>query len=149
MATTTGFVTGLGGGFALPISLPASIFGVLATQLRMITGIACLGGYDVYDNQVRTMCYVCLCGNSAGKILKNVGIQASNKTAQSTLKRLPFSVIKQINQTVGYRLITKFGKSAPINLGKVIPVAGGLVGAGFDGVTTKLIGSIAHKTFIN
>ena len=149
MATTTGFVTGLGGGLTLPISLPASIFGVLATQLRMITGIACLGGYDVHDNQVRTMCYVCLCGNSAGKILKNVGVQASNKTAQSTLKRLPFSVIKRINQTVGHRLVTKFGATGLINLGKVIPVVGGVVGAGFEGVTTKIIGSVAHKTFIS
>ena len=115
----------------------------------MITGIACLGGYDVHDDQVRTLCYVCLCGNSAGKILKNLGVQASNKTAQSTLKRLPFSVIKRINQTVGHRLVTKFGATGLINLGKEIPVVGGVVGAGFDGVTTKLIGSIAHKTFIN
>ena len=149
MATTTGFVTGLGGGLTLPITLSANLVGVLATQLRMITGIACLGGYDVHDNQVRTMCYVCLCGNSAGKILKNVGVQASNKTAQSTLKRLPFSVIKRINQTVGHRLVTKFGATGLINLGKVIPVAGGVVGAGFDGVTTKIIGSVAHKTFIS
>ena len=148
LAATTGFVTGLGGLLTLPIALPANIAGVLALQLRMIATIACLGEYDVHDDQVRAFCFVCLCGNSAGKVLKSVGAQAGTKAAQRGLERLPFAMIKQINQAVGFRLITKFGRTGVINLGKAIPLVGGVVNGGFDGVSTRIIGNTARNLFI-
>ena len=45
-------------------------------------------------------------------------------------------------------MLTKFGESGVINLGKTVPVVGGLVGAGFDAGTTKVIVDIAYKKFI-
>jgi hypothetical protein len=124
-AATTGFVTGLGGILTLPVALPANIAVVLLTQLRMIAAIAHMGGYNIRDDQVRALCYVCLCGSSAGDILKSVGIQAGTKVGQRAIERLPFAVIKQINQAVGFRLITKFGSTGVINLGKALPLIGG------------------------
>jgi hypothetical protein len=35
-----------------------------------------------------------------------------------------------------------------INLGKAIPVAGGLVSAAFDGVATNTVGNVARDLFI-
>ncbi len=148
-ALTTGFITGLGGIITLPVTLPANIAVVLLTQLRMITAIAHMGGYNLRDDQVRTLCYVCLCGSSAGDILKSAGIQAGTKVAQRAIERLPFAIIKQINQTVGFRLITKFGTTGVINLGKALPLVGGVVGGAFDGIGTSTIGHTARKTFIS
>jgi hypothetical protein len=57
-------------------------------------------------------------------------------------------MLTKINRAVGFRLITKFGKTGVINLGKGIPLLGSAVGAVFDGVTTNIVGNAAIKTFI-
>jgi hypothetical protein len=73
-AATSGFVTGLGGLITLPVTIPANISSVLFVQLRMIAAIAIMNGYDVKDDQVKTLCYVCLTGSGAEELLKNTGI---------------------------------------------------------------------------
>jgi hypothetical protein len=37
-------------------------------------------------------------------------------------------VITKINQKVGFRLLTKFGSKGVINLGKMVPLTGGIIG---------------------
>jgi len=71
-AGTSGFVTGLGGLILMPVTLPANVTSVLYVQIRMIAAIAHLAGHDLKDDKVKTMVYVCLVGNSAVEILKNV-----------------------------------------------------------------------------
>ena len=61
---------------------------------------------------------------------------------------MSFEVIKKINKAVGFRLLTKFGQTGAINLGKGIPLVGGVVGGAFDGTTTYGIGSVAKNIFI-
>ena len=56
--------------------------------------------------------------------------------------------IVAINQKVGFRLITKFGEKGAVNLGKAVPLVGGIIGATFDSVTTNTVGNIARNTFI-
>lgn len=46
------------------------------------------------------------------------------------------------------RLITKAGTTGIVNLGKAIPVAGGIVGGSIDFVTTKAIAAKAKKIFL-
>ena len=58
-------------------------------------------------------------------------------------------VIKEINKKVGFRLLTKFGEKGVINLGKAIPVIGGLIGGTLDAVSTNTIGNTARDTFIS
>jgi hypothetical protein len=147
-AAATGFVSGLGGLITLPVAIPANIAGVLLIQLRMIAAIAHVGGYDVRDDQVRSLCYACLCGSSAAEILKNVGIRIGEKLSREMIARLPFTVIKQINQAVGFRLLTKFGSTGVINFGKALRLVGGIVGGAFDGITTQAVGEVARKVFI-
>jgi hypothetical protein len=57
-------------------------------------------------------------------------------------------MLTKINRAVGFRLITKFGKTGVINLGKGIPLLGSAVGAVFDGVSTNIVGNAAIKTFV-
>lgn len=148
-AATSGFVTGLGGLLILPVTLPINMTSVIFVQLRMIAAIAYMGGYDIRDDRVKTLCYACLCGNAAKDVLKGVGIQAGSKLTKQAIERLSFEVIKKINQAVGFRFLTKFGETGIINLGKTVPIVGGIVGGSFDGFTTRAIGRIARTTFID
>lgn len=147
-AATTGFVTGVGGGFTLPVALPAGFAGVLFIQLRTIAAIAHLCGHDVRHDAVRTLCYACLCGNAVGDVLKTAGIEMGNRAALAALKKLPGRVLTEINKKVGFRLATKFGEKGVVNLGKLIPLAGGLVGGLFDAATTNAVGNAARDTFL-
>ena len=146
-AGTSGFVTGLGGLMLMPVTLPANITSVLYVQIRMIAAIAHLAGHDLKDDKVQTMVYVCLVGNGASEILKNVGIEVGKKVATNAIKNISGKVITQINQKVGFRLVTKFGEKGVINLGKAIPILGGIIGGTVDTISTNVIGNTARDLF--
>ena len=144
---TNGFITGLGGLLVLPVAIPANVAGVIYVQLRMIAAIAHINGYDIYSDQVRTIAYACLTGSSAANILKNVGIKISEKMAVNALKKVPGAILRKINQQVGFRLVTKFGQKGLVNVIKMMPLVGGVVGGVFDTGMTLTIGNIAKKVF--
>lgn len=147
-ATTSGFLTGLPGVIAMPITIPANIASVLYVQVRMIAALAHLGGHDVKDDKVKSLVYLCLAGNGAKDIIKDVGIVIGKKVATQSVKNISGKTITAINQKVGFRLLTKFGEKGAINIGKAIPVLGGVIGGAFDLVATNTIGNIARNTFI-
>lgn len=144
---TNGFITGLGGLLVLPVAIPANVAGVIYVQLRMTAAIAYINGYDIYSDQVRTIAYACLTGSSAANILKNVGIKISEKMAVNALKKVPGAILIKINQQVGFRLVTKFGQKGLMNVVKMMPLVGGVVGGVFDTGMTLTIGNIAKKVF--
>lgn len=145
---TSGFITGLGGLITLPVAIPANVASVIYVQLRMIATVAKIGGYDPSDDQVRTMAYVCLTGSAAADIIKKAGINIGEKITVSAIKKIPGAVLTKINQKVGFRLFTKFGEKGAINLVKLVPVVGGVVGGGIDVVGTKAIAKVAYDMFI-
>ena len=145
---TSGFTTGLGGLLVLPVAIPANVASVIYVQLRMIAAIAHINGYDIYSDQVRTIAYACLTGSSAANILKNVGIKISEKMAVNALKKVPGAILIKINQQVGFRLVTKFGQKGLVNIVKMMPLVGGVVGGAFDTGMTLTIGNIAKKVFV-
>ena len=65
------------------------------------------------------------------------------------VKKIPGTVLTKINQKVGFRFLTKFGEKGIINIAKLVPVVGGVIGGGFDLVETKVIANRAYKMFIN
>ena len=145
---TSGFISGLGGLVTLPVAVPANIASVIYVQMRMIASIAHLRGYDLKDDQVQTFVYACLTGQSAAEFVKSAGIQIGLKVGQAQVKRIPGEIIKKINQAVGFRLVTKFGSKGVINLGKLVPILGGVIGGTFDAASTKTIATAAKKTFV-
>ena len=148
--STSGFLTGLGGFIILPVAIPANLASVIYVQLRMIAAIAYMGGYNPRDDKVKTLAYVCLCGNQASEIIKeSLAVPLAKAMATAAIKQIPAQVLKNINKRVGVRLITKFGEKGIINLGKAIPLVGGIIGGTIDGVTTNTIGETAKKCFIN
>ena len=148
-AGTTGFVTGLGGMLTIPATLPVNITSVLFIQIRMIAAIAKMCGFDLKDDKVQTLVYVCLVGSSSSEIIKDLGIQISGKLAIAAIKKIPKAVITKINQAVGFRLLTKFGQKGFINLGKAVPLIGGIIGGAFDVVSTNTVGNTARNLFMN
>lgn len=147
-AATSGFLTGLGGIITLPVAIPANLASVMYVQLRMITAIAYIGGHDPLDDRVKTLVYTCLAGNAAKDILKDVGINVASKLAVTSINKISGATLTKINQAVGFRLLTKFGSTGAINLGKAVPLLGGILGAAFDSVTTNTVGNVARDIFI-
>ena len=149
--TASGFVTGLGGLITLPVAIPANVASVIYIQMRMIATLAVMGGYDLHDDEVQTLVYLCLVKTSITDVCKSAGVSAANKVTRNLLEKLPGTVLTKINQKVGFRLVTKFGefgKKGVVNLVKVVPVAGGIVGGGADLITTKFIANKAYKVFL-
>ncbi len=146
--TTSGFLTSLGGLITLPVAIPANVASVLYIQIRMIGTMAVMGGYDLQDDEVQTLVYLSLVKTSIADICKGTGIQIANKVTMSMLKKLPGTVLTKINQKAGFRLLTKFGEKGAINLVKMVPIAGGVVGGGVDFIGTKSIARKAYNTFI-
>lgn len=146
--TTSGFVTGLGGLITLPVAIPVNISSVIYVQMRMIACLAYMGGYDTNSDQVQTLVYACLAGIFIDQIIKQAGIKFGTKFTTTMVKKIPGTVLTKINQKVGFRFLTKFGKKGIINIAKLVPFVGGVIGGGFDLVETKVIANRAYKMFI-
>ncbi|MCY7187141.1 EcsC family protein [Streptococcus gallolyticus] len=146
-AATSGFVTGFGGLLTMPVSIPANITSVLLIQMRMIAAIAKIRGYDLNDDQVRTYVYVALTGTTVSDIVKKTGIIIGNKMLTGMAKKIPGRLLTKINQAVGFRLVTKFGTTGVINIGKMVPVAGAVISCSVDSATTLAIAKGAKKSF--
>lgn len=146
--TTSGFITNIGGIITIPVALPANIVSVLYMQMRMIATLAVMGGYNVTDDEVQTLVYVCLVDTSVVDLCKKAGVNIAVKATKSLIGKIPGAFLSKLNQLIGFRLITKFGTKGAINLGQMAPIVGGFVGGGLDFVTTKRIARRAYKMFI-
>lgn len=145
---TTGFVTGLGGLITLPVTLPVDLASSLYIEMRMIATIASMRGYDVTEDKVKTLVYMCLVGNAVGDVLKQTGIKLGNSlAAKKLLPKITGEMIKKINQAVGFRLITKGGTKGIINLGKAVPIFGGFVGGIYNWTEVSIFAKKAKKIF--
>ena len=132
----------------MPVAIPISLGSVIYVQIRMISAIAHMGEYDLNDDRVKTLVYACLAGNAAKDVLKDIGIVVGTKMTTKAIEQISGKTLTAINQKVGFRLLTKFGEKGVINLGKAVPIVGGLIGGTVDSVTTVTIGNIAKETFI-
>jgi len=145
--TTSGFIAGFGGAITMPVTIPANIGNVLYVQMRMIACVAYMANYELNSDQTQTLVYACLAGVAVNSLIKQAGIKLGMRLANGLIKKIPGKVLTKINQKVGFRLITKFGTKGIINVGKMIPGVGAIVGGGFDLVETKIIADRAYKWF--
>jgi hypothetical protein len=147
-AGVNGFVTGLGGFIAMPVTIPANMAGALVVNARLAAAIAYLRGYDPTDPHVRTMVTLVAVGSNAQQIAKTLGIKAGEKVLMNAIRRLPLAVIRQINKKAGFMLLAKYGtKRSLVTLAKGVPLVGGVVGGGVDATVTSVIGRTARAMF--
>lgn len=148
-----GFVTGAGGVVTMPVSLPANVleFYVLAT--RMVGSIATLRGYDISTKGARAAVLLCLVGADADDLIKKAGLSTvagmtgSGRLAAMAASRMPRAAAMMINKAVGFRLLTQVGGRALTRFVRYVPLAGGIVGAGLDGLLMKRIADHARSEF--
>ena len=144
---TSGFITGFGGFITMPVTLPANITSVIYVQMRMIACTSYMAGFDLNSDQTQTLVYDCLAGVAVNNMMKQAGIKFGVKFANGLIKKIPGKVLTKINQKVGFRFITKFGTKGVVNLGKLIPGVGAVIGGGLDLVETKIIAKRSYKWF--
>jgi hypothetical protein len=143
----TGFVTGLGGLFTLPIAIPAAMTASWVIHTRLSGTIAALHGHDVDEEHVQTFVLMTLLGDTGKNVLRRAGITAANRLALRGVEAIPGRVLTEINKRVGMRLIAKAGERGAVNLTKVVPIAGGVVGGGIDALYCNAVGRRAQAVF--
>jgi hypothetical protein len=147
LAGTNGFVTGLGGFATMPISVPAGLSGFYVLAARLAGGIAHLRGHDLHGEEVRSAVLVAMLGAAGTEVLKDFGITVGTKSLAAALKKVPGRIFIEINKKVGFRLITKAGAKGVINMSKLVPFAGGPIGAGIDATSMRGIARYARSAF--
>ena len=144
---TSGFITGFGGFITMPVTLPANVTSVIYVQMRMIACTSYMAGFDLDSDQTQTLVYACLAGVAVNNVLKQASIKFGVKFANGLIKKIPGKVLTKINQKVGFRFVTKFGTKGIINLGKLLPGVGAVIGGGLDLVETKVIAKRSYRWF--
>jgi uncharacterized protein (DUF697 family) len=145
--SSAGFLSGLGGLITLPVTMPADFTALWLTQARLAGAIAHLRGYDVRSEEVRSVVLISLLGSSATEVLSAAGVDIGIKSAVSAIKQVPGRALIEINKKVGFRLVTKAGSKGVVNLTKLAPVAGGIVGGGINFASTRAVGAWAKRNF--
>lgn len=147
LAGASGFITGLGGVAALPVTLPAGVSGLYLLAARMTAGIAHLRGHDVSTEEVRSAVAVSLIGSAGAEAAKQATADAARRFLSASLRRMSARPLTAINRAVGFRLITKAGTTGVVNLTKLVPLVGGPVGAVADRRACRAIAGYALGIF--
>ena len=120
-------------------STEAAIDAVVGTHLR---------GYDVHDPRIRTAVLLTLVGSNSANILAKAGISLGGGTlSQLATRSLPKAAAMVLEKAIGFRILRGVGERAFSRLGKAIPLAGGVIGAGIDWAMMRGIAEQARHEF--
>ncbi len=147
LAAAGGFATGVGGLLTMPVALPANVVGFYALAARMAACIAELRGYDPDTDHTRTALMLTLLGADADDILRKAGIAGGGTMASIALNRVPKAAAMVINKGVGFRVATRLGSRTMARLGRAVPLAGGVIGAGLDTYLMRRIARSVREEF--
>lgn len=145
-----GFATSLGGFITLPVAIPANVLAFYVLATRMVAAVAHLRNYDIASQEVRTVILLTLIGNDADDVLRRAGVPLTASTGVAgalVLNRLPKSALMVVNKAVGFRILRSVGERTLHRLGRLVPIAGGFLGAGLDGFLMRQIGRAARREF--
>ena len=143
-----GFVTSLGGFVTMPVALPVNVLEFYLQATRLVGAIAHLRGYDTEDPHIRTAILLSLVGSDADAILSKAGVATgTGAVTHLAMGQLPKPALMLVNKAVGFQLLKSVGEKGLSKLGRGIPLAGGLVGAGVDTYMMKQIADTARKEF--
>jgi len=146
---TDGFLTGLPGVMFLPATISFNVASTLAFHIQTVTSIAVLAGYDPHDETVKTLALICLTGEPVKAVLAAWGVTLAQVLAKGLVIAIPRALLGRINYMVGAKLFTKFSNKGIIQLGRMVPLLGGLFGGTVDGFSSYIIGNVAIKTFFH
>lgn len=148
LAGASGFVTSLGGFITWPVALPANVLGFYLLATRMTAAVARLRGHDIGTEQIRTAVLLTLVGADADDLLRKAGAVApSGRIVNLAAQRLPGPALMVVNKGIGFRLLATAGKGVLTKVGKLVPVVGGVIGAGVDAWMLNRIADNARREF--
>jgi hypothetical protein len=150
MAGAQGFLTNIGGLVTATVTIPANITGLALLQCRMIAGIAHLRGHDLEDPRVRNAILVTLLGaDTVESLVKKKQIPAP-PMALATSPATDAETDRLVSGVVASDLVAKVvGKRLATQVGRRLPVVGGLVGLGADGYSTWKVGRYADREWLS
>ncbi|EGS6566691.1 hypothetical protein I9F91_001565 [Salmonella enterica] len=140
-AGSSGFLSGIGGVVALPVTLPLNVTSVLFIQTRLVAALACLGQHRLSDERIRALAGLCLCGNAAKALLQELTLQAAN--------RWMTTIMQQVAEKTLALMATRAGLVSVESAIRLLPLAGGVVSGAMDIAATRTIGRIARTTFLD
>jgi len=148
-AGAQGFATNIGGLLTAAVAVPANITGLALIQCRMVAAIAHLRGYDLQDGRVRNAILACILGeDDVQKLIKKKQIPAP-PMAIATAPAYDPHLDRLMAAEVASELLTRVaGKRAASMVARQIPLMGGLIGAGTDGIATWQIGRYADRELL-
>ena len=148
-AGAQGFLTNIGGVVTAAVAIPANITGLALVQCRMIAGIAHLRGYDLADPRVRNAILACLLGNDRVDALLRSRVLPAPPMALATAPAVDRDLDRRIATEVGAEVVARMtGKRLAVTVGRRVPVVGGVVGMGADGIATWRIGRYADRELL-
>jgi hypothetical protein len=149
MAGGQGFATNLGGLVTAALTIPANIAGLALLQCRMVAAIAHLRGYELGDPRVRNAILACMLGeDTVTSLVKRKKLPAPPMAIATAPAHDP-QLDRVIAAEVTSELLTKVaGKRMATTVGRRVPVIGGLIGAGADGLATWQIGRYADRELL-
>ncbi|WP_082574809.1 MULTISPECIES: EcsC family protein [unclassified Nocardioides] len=143
-AGAQGMLTSVGGAFTAMVTIPTNITGLALIQARMVAVIAHLRGYDLEDPRVRNAVLACLLGEDRVDALVRASKIPAPPMALATAPVHDPEIVRVLSAEVTSEMVTKVaGKHAAIAVARKVPVVGGIVGMGVDGVATYQIGHYA------
>lgn len=149
LAAAAGFVTGVGGFVTTVVALPANVAGFYVIATRMVAATAHLRGHDLAQDEVRSAVLLTLVGADADEVLGKIGVAVpGGRIRNLALQRLPRSALMVVNKAIGFRLLSQLGSRGLARLGRVVPVAGGVVGAALDAWLLHKIARAAREEFV-
>ena len=148
IAAVGGFVTGLGGFFLMPLSLPANVLEFYLVGTRMTAATAKVRGYDLNEPEIRSAVLLTLIGADSDDLLKKAGVVApGGKWSNLAAGRLPAPALMVLNKAIGFRLLGRIGGSTFARFGRAVPILGGVLGAVIDAYMLGRIGAQAAEEF--
>lgn len=143
-----GFITGFGGIFLLPITLPLNIIAVLFIQLKMISAIAIIGKYDLNDENVVMLIQSCILGDTVKEILKKFTVKEGEIIAKEVLEKLTVITVTKISSKMEFQLAENFIHKITFSVSRFIPFISGIIGFIIDSLATFSVGYVAKEIFI-
>ncbi|KHL12500.1 EcsC family protein [Mumia flava] len=145
-AGAQGFVTNLGGAYAMAVTIPANVAGLALLQCHLAAGIAYLRGYDLSDPRVRNAVMATLLGRDQVEKMVRSGALPSTPMGLATSPvhdpALDEKVAREVTQALFGRVSGKQGASMLV---RRIPLLGGGVGLVADAVGTGRLASYVRE----
>lgn len=138
----------LGGFLAMPITMPGDMYMTFRIQARMVLAVAYIYGWDVRDDDFATDILLVMGGSAGISALKKLGIKIGQEyTKKVVTKHVRKEMVKQLNQLVSRKIITKAGEKRLVNFTKLVPLVGAPIGGALNYFGTLDVGRTALKFY--